>query len=135
MSLHHFWLGNQCLLDTFLKILLSANFSSLMFSFPHKAWCITSYTYVPSLHPPETAWSVFLSFARWFLWKPFKCPLVPETHSKFTAQYSNHEYLMDPVIAMKWMWMCCWYFPVGIGTSHKQHAFKPENRNHLMKGR
>lgn len=58
---------------------------------------------------------------------------MTETHIEFTAQYRNHEYLMDPVIAIKWMWMCCWHVPVAVtstGTSHKQHACKPEDRNH-----
>lgn len=97
----------------YLFLLSTAVFLSFsILSFLYKAWCITGYIYVPSLHS-HRAWLVFLSFTGWYAWKPFKCPLVTQTHSKFMAHYSNHEYLMEPVIAIMWMgWV------VGIKLSH-----------------
>lgn len=102
-------------------------------SFLYKAWGITGYIHTPSLHS-HRAWCVFLSFAGWHVRKLFKCPLVTETHSKYMARYSNHEYLMDPVIAIMWMWCvvaielshfnfwipCCCNVS-NTGTSHKEH--------------
>ena len=90
---------------TFYSFLLCAGvfpFSCIV-SFLYKAWCITGYIYTPNLHS-HRAWYVFLSFTGRYVWKPLKCPLVTETHTKFMAHYSNHEYLMDPVIAIMWMW-------------------------------